>query len=276
MTSTDPGKLWSPRWLIEAFVVSNLAFLAVDIWMAHAINDFAHPAEWVPFGFSLAATIALAPLVALGRSLGKGGRRLGVVVGACSILVGVAGLLLHLEGAFFADQTLKNLVYTAPFAAPLSYAGIGFVLLVNRMERDPATWARWLVFFALGGFVGNFALSLLDHAQNGFFQWTEWIPVGAAAFAVSFLAVAVVRHRDHTLLVACLLLMAAEVAVGVLGFLLHLASDLAGPSSSARDNFIYGAPIFAPMLFADIAVLGALGLWFLRKATDSRFVQKES
>jgi hypothetical protein len=41
--------------------------------------------------------------------------------------------------------------------------------------------------------LGNLGLSLLEHAQNGFFQWTEWIPVAAGAFGTSFLLVAWVR-----------------------------------------------------------------------------------
>jgi hypothetical protein len=36
---------------------------------------------------------------------------------------------------------------------------------------------------------GNFALSLTEHAENGFFHWTEWIPVASSAFAVGVLRV---------------------------------------------------------------------------------------
>ena len=49
------------------------------------------------------------------------------------MVVGVAGLVLHLDSHFFAEQTIKNLVYTAPFAAPLVYAGVGLLLILNRM-----------------------------------------------------------------------------------------------------------------------------------------------
>lgn len=52
-------------------------------------------------------------------------RWLGMAVGWESIVVGVAGLLIHLESQFFASQTIKNLVYTAPFVAPLAYGGSG-------------------------------------------------------------------------------------------------------------------------------------------------------
>src|SRR5271157_5447255 len=42
-------------------------------------------------------------------------RTIGLAVGWGSIAVGIAGLLWHLEGDFFQEQTIKNLVYTAPF-----------------------------------------------------------------------------------------------------------------------------------------------------------------
>jgi hypothetical protein len=52
-----------------------------------------------------------------------------------------------------------------------------------------------LVLLALGGFVGNLGLSLLDHAQDGFFRWTEWIPVVAATGGVNGRSVRVRRAR---------------------------------------------------------------------------------
>ena len=33
------------------------------------------------------------------------------------------------------------------------------------------------------------------------------------------------------------------------------------PAESIRDNFIYGAPVFAPLLFANLAILALIGLW---------------
>ena len=74
-----------------------------------------------------------------------------------SILIGLAGVLFHLESRFFLDRTLKSLTYAAPFAAPLAYTGLGFLLLMNRMVTPAAhEWARWVIFLALGGFFGNF------------------------------------------------------------------------------------------------------------------------
>ena len=86
------------------------------------------------------------------------------------MLIGLTGVVLHLDSSFFYERTIKSLTYSAPFTAPLAYSGLGFLLVMNRMV-DPQSmeWAEWTLFFALGGFVGNFVLTLTDHAANGFF-----------------------------------------------------------------------------------------------------------
>jgi hypothetical protein len=86
-----------------------------------------------------------------------------MIVGWTSLGVGIAGMLFHLQSHFFDEQTIHNLVYTTPFVAPLAYAGLGLLLILDRMvDSDSIEWAQWIVFLALGGFVGNFILSLAD------------------------------------------------------------------------------------------------------------------
>lgn len=249
----------TPLRAARAFALSNIAFLGVDIALAHQANAFARRVEWAPIVFSAVATLLLAP-----GALGSRHRAVGLlelVVGWGSIMVGVIGMVLHLQSGFFAEQTLKNLVYSAPFVAPISYVGVGLLVLLLRSEeaRGPA-FGSWLLVLALGGFVGNFALSVLDHAQNGFFHATEWIPVAAAAYAIGFLLVALLKPGaiSQRLLFGML---AVQVVVGLAGFLLHVVADLARPASSLLDRFVFGAPAFAPMLFADLALLAAIGLW---------------
>ena len=247
------------RWAVELFALFNLAFLTVDVYMAHAANEFAVELEWVPVFFSALAPLLLIPSV-IRRSWDRGlGWWLGLFVGASSVLVGIAGMILHLESTFFLHRTLKSLVYAAPFVAPLSYAGIGLLLILNRLEHDD--WGRWIVFLAFAGFVGNFGLSLLDHAQNGFFDPAEWIPVVAAGFGVGFLGAATAADDDRTVLEWSLWVMGLQVAVGLLGFGLHLAASLAGTGPTLWYKLIYGAPIFAPLLFPNLALLAAIGLW---------------
>ena len=42
---------------------------------------------------------------------------------------------------------------------------------------------------------------------------------------------------------------------------LRLFQDYRSPAGSLWDRFLYGAPLFAPLLFADLAMLAAVGVW---------------
>jgi hypothetical protein len=116
---------------------------------------------------------------------------------------------------------------------------------------------------ALGGFIGNFVFSLTDHAGNAFFDRLAWIPVVASAIAVGFLVTPLLVWVSKGFLALCAAVLLLEAGVGVWGFVLHAQRNLAGPSIHAFDNFIYGAPPLAPLLFPNLGALGLLGLWRL-------------
>jgi hypothetical protein len=61
-----------------------------------------------------------------------------------------------------------------------------------------------------------------------------------------------------------LLVLILESAIGLWGFFLHASGNLRGPSIHPFDNFVYGAPPMAPLLFPNLMVLGIIGLWQLR------------
>src|SRR5262245_17131684 len=196
----DPG-LW-----VEAFVLVNLAFLSLDIYLAHSTNQFHRRTEYIPLYFSFVAPIVLLIGLVARERFGYQvvWRDLGYLVGWLAVLIGLTGVVLHLDSRFFYDNTLKSLTYAAPFAAPLSYTGLGLLLIVNRMV-DPRSeeWAYWILLLALGGFLGNFVFSLSDHAINGFFRKIEWLPVASSAFAVSFLAVPFLVKVERRFLFLC-------------------------------------------------------------------------
>ena len=56
-----------------------------------------------------------------------------------------------------------------------------------------------------------------------------------------------------------------QVVVGLLGFYYHTAANLKGPSANRLDNFVYGAPALAPLLFPNLVLLAFIGLWVLRR-----------
>ncbi len=255
-----------PQLWIELFVTTNLAILAADIYIAHSVNHFRKAAEYIPLYFSIGAPVVLAVTIVLRwmwRVLAPW-RDIGYLVGWLSVLVGLGGVLYHLESRFFLDRTLKSLTYAAPFAAPLSYTGLGFLLLMNRMVgARTAEWARWVIFLSLGGFFGNFVLSLTDHASNGFFAKTEWIPVISSALATGFLIVPLVLTVTRRFMDVCLIVMLTQALVGVLGFWFHIQANLVGPGSSLFDRLVNGAPPMAPLLFPNLVGLALIGIWAL-------------
>lgn len=268
---TASHRWWrDPRALAELFLASNLGFLGVDIGLAHAMNAFANPAEWIPVVFSVVATGVLAAswLVDGGLSPSMAGgprhaaaRGLGWLVGLGSIAVGTAGLVFHLESQFFRDRTIESLVYAAPFAAPLAYTGLGLLAILNRrMTAETGEWGSWVLMLALGGFLGNFVLCLADHAQNGFFHASEWTGVVAGAVGASVLAAVLAVPWDRGLRRLAGAMLVAQVAVGLAGFALHTSANLGRTMPTWWENVLYGAPAFAPLLFADLAALAALGL----------------
>jgi len=249
---------------VEAFATLNIGFMTLDIFLAHSVNQFRRPEEFIPLFFS-----ALSPVLML-IALFQHKRRpwlwkvLGHIVGIGAIFMGLTGVILHLESHFFLERTIRSLTYSAPFAAPLAYTGVGFLLLLDRMvDPDSLEWAQWVLLFALGGYFGNFIFSLTDHAANGFFYPLEWVPVIASALAVGFLFIPLATKVSRQFLALCGALLLVEGAIGVWGFFLHGEHNLHGPSSHMFNNLIYGAAPIAPLLFPNLMVLGLIGIWRL-------------
>jgi len=262
-----PGERWwnDPELWVEAFAILNVGFLTFDIYLAHSVNQFRNHAEYIPLFFSATAPAVL--LVALSQR--KHHRMiwkiLGHIVGWAAIGVGLTGVVLHLQSNFFYERTLRSLTYSAPFAAPLAYTGLGFLLVMNRMvDSESVEWAQWIVLFTIGGFIGNFVFSLADHAGNGFFFRVEWAPVFASAIAIGFLCVPLLMRVSRAFIDLIAAILVLEAGIGLWGFVLHTMGNLEGPSIHAFDNFIYGAPPMAPLLFPNLMVLGIIGLWQLR------------
>jgi hypothetical protein len=117
-----------------------------------------------------------------------------------------------------------------------------------------------VLFFTLGGFAGNFLLSLSDHAINGFFRWSEWIPVISSGFAVGFLLALLLLDERHGFLWLTAGVLFVQILVGGLGFLLHAWADWHGPAGSFFQNILSGAPPFAPLLLPNLSILGFIGI----------------
>ena len=131
------------------------------------------------------------------------------------------------------------------------------------MSANTREWADWMLLLALGGFLGNFVFSLTDHAQNGFFNPVEWLPVVTSALAVGFLLVPFITRVDIAYLKLCAVVLAGQAVVGLVGFTFHVATDFRQPGASLFERVLSGAPPMAPLLFPNLVVLGAIALWAL-------------
>jgi len=247
--------------LVEAFVAFNFAGLIADIVIAHSENHFARAAEFVPLYFSIPAAVAVAAIAPLRRRFPFVWRDVGYLVGWLAVLIGCAGLVLHLDSRFFYERTLKSLTYAAPFAAPLAYTGLGLLLIANRMTVPRSIeWSNWIIFLAWAGFVGNFVFSVTDHATNGFFNPIEWVPVAASAAAVGFLIVPLLMEVTPAFVRLMIAVLGIQVAVGVIGFGYHVASVLRQSAPTLLERAGTGAPPLAPMLFPTLAILALIGI----------------
>jgi hypothetical protein len=254
-----------PRLWVELFVMLNFAGLVLDIYLAHSENQFRRESEYVPFYFSIAAAATLAVIVPLRDRWPAVYRDVGHLVGWLAVLVGLAGVMLHLDSRFFYERTIRSLTYAAPFAAPLAYTGLGLLLIANRLvEPDTIEWPQWILLLALGGFIGNFVFSLTDHAQNAFFNPLEWVPVISSAFAIGFLLVPFLIRVTEPFLLVCTAVLTVQAAVGLLGFALHVRADLRAPAATLFERLVAGAPPMAPLLFPNLVVLALIALWTWR------------
>ena len=254
---------------VELFVVFNFAGLVGDIFLAHSQNHFHNASEYIPLYFSIAATLTLAALLVLRGRLPSIWRDVGHLVGWLAVIVGLIGVVLHLDSRFFYERTIRSLTYAAPFAAPLAYTGLGLLLIANRMvDARTREWSMWMLLLALGGFVGNFVFSLTDHAQNAFFNPIEWLPVVTSAFAIGFLIVPFFLDVKPPYLKLCAAVLAAQAVVGLLGFGFHLASVARQPAPHWFEKILSGAPPMAPLLFPNLVVLAAIAIWTLTAQSE--------
>src|SRR5438045_438907 len=84
---------------IELFALFNYLALVLDIYIAHSANQFRRTAEYVPLYFSIAAVLVLGVGLLARERWGRDviWRDFGYLTGWVSVIVGVAGVVLHLD-----------------------------------------------------------------------------------------------------------------------------------------------------------------------------------
>jgi hypothetical protein len=262
----------------------NEYMLAVEIWLAHSISGTIRPDEWIPivFGPIAGTLLAAAGLVDLrNRGLAVG---LAVPVYLASIGVGLLGAWFHVYRAVLPwapageRVSLGLLVWGPPVIAPLTFALVGMFGLSALWPEDPPdsgvlalpggarvrlpfSKTRAYLFWVSLGMLATLVSSVLDHAHTDFSDGWLWVPTtaGIAGTVVPLLMGFQERptRTDVRVYVACMVLI---ILVGVVGIFLHARSNLVVQGAVVGERFIHGAPLLAPMLFADMATFGLLVL----------------
>ena len=267
--------------LVAAF--SEL-FTGIDTFLAHSINGTIAGNEWIPilFGISAGILLLLAGLVALrNRPLATIVANL-VFIG--SIVVGLLGTYFHLVRAGIIGSTVAQgrtvdaLIWAPPFLGPFFFVLIGVLgisaawvetptgsgrlrLLGNQYVQMPYSKSR--AYFLI---VGIFALfttisSVLDHARLSFENPWVWLPMVAGIFAtVAAVALGFIEQPTRTDLTTYTVAMVILLIVGVVGALLHASTNLVAQGLILAERFIRGSPLLAPLLFANVGLLGLIVL----------------
>lgn len=270
--------------LMLLMAATNEIFLGIDIFLAHSISGTIVPNEWIPiiFGPIAGVLLLLAGLIALrNRPLATA---IATVVFVASIGVGLLGAYFHIVRAILpfapAGQqvSIDLLVWAPPILGPLTFSLVGLFGLSAAWVEDPPDSGRLVLFggrrlrlpysktrayfFIVGmGTLATVISSVLDHARTQFENPWLWIPTIAGIFGT---VVAVVigaldrpRRSDVLIYAAAMLLL---IAVGAVGAMLHISSNLIAQGTIVGERFLRGAPFLAPLLFANMGTLGLIAL----------------
>lgn len=262
--------------LLLLFVTSNLLFLMLDVLVAHSANAFRPIYEWIPI-FACWPGVATSFWLALVAKPSRVAQWLHAGSMLIVLMVGVLGFAFHLQAALapIGPISWAWMIFSAPVLAPLSFSGVSLVGLVAMMREEPSgsglLWfgdqirfqapmdkTRHLLWLLGLGLLGAAATSFIDHAQYGYTVF-EWIPIIFGTFAtIVVLGMATARQPSRADQVAFLWTMVFSMLVGGMGFAFHLSRDMADSGAMAFERLRDFAPIAAPMLFADLGMLGLM------------------
>jgi hypothetical protein len=209
---------------------------------------------------------------------------LGSLVFLSSIIVGLLGSYFHLRRAVLLGAppgqqiSLALLVWAPPVLGPITFALVGILGLSAAWQEDPLFSGRLMLpggghlqmplsktrayFFLIGlGALITVISSILDHARSQFANPWVWVPIVVGVFSTTVIILhGIISQPTRSDLITYTAAMGLMILTGMLGSALHINQDIVGLNSIVGERFIRGAPILAPMLFAN---MGAFGLIIL-------------
>ncbi len=279
--------------LMMLMVAMNLAFLGLDIFLAHGMNGTIRPNEMIPivFGPLAGLVLLLAGLISLRRRTAAIWLAFGVL--AVSAVIGLLGAYFHVaraippSGPGTPSLALTLLVFAPPVIGPLTFSLVAVLGVIAAVLEDPVDSGRmvipgvfsWRVPFSktrqyaiwVGlGILATLLSSVLDHGRFNFENLWVWLPTVVGVFAVvatiTYGAIAQPSRGDTAVLIAAQI---GLILVGVIGFVLHIESGLTTGNAVVPERFLRGAPFMAPLLFADMGTLGLVLLYPYREKREA-------
>ncbi|AFM39876.1 hypothetical protein Desaci_0819 [Desulfosporosinus acidiphilus SJ4] len=236
----------------------NFLLTGVDVLIAHSQNDFFRW-ELIPLIYTpLAVLVIFTQLILKSNNLVSRVFRIVMWLGVC---VGVLGTIFHILGnaTFNRESLYQLLVEGSPVAAPIAFAGISSYALVSERYRGPSRRSKLLVLVGLG-FLGAVLAAFLDHARLAFIPGYTLIPIVTGSLATIACFYAAFSQLTNTETSILLSVLAFNLFVGLLGFGFHVFGDLAGTQGIVWARILYRNPLLGPLLFSNLACLGALCL----------------
>jgi hypothetical protein len=277
--------------LMLLMMAINEVFLGVDTYLAHSISGTIRPYEWIPiiFGPAAGVLLLLAGWIALKRR--PLATAIAMPVFLASAIVGLLGTYFHFVRAILpyapaGEQASVNMiVWAPPFLGPLTFALVGLLGISAAWIEDPPDsgvltllggrrlhlpYSKTRAYFLIVGLgiLATVISSVLDHARTGFVNPWLWVPTTTGVFGV---VVAIMLGLLDTPTRADLIIYTATmfllIGVGMVGAVLHINDNLS-LSTVVIERFIRGAPVLAPLLFANMGSLGLIVLLDARESTS--------
>lgn len=262
----------------------NLLFLAFDIYLAHNLNGTIRTREWIPIIFGTVAGVLLLICGLIAFRWRRPASIIATIVLFTSIVVGLLGAYFHVVRATLPTAPLADrvsvalLVWAPPIVGPLIFSLVGLWgvsaawiedppdsgmlhLWNERRLRLPLSKTRAFLFMVSLGTLATLLSSVLDHGRAEFKNPWLWVPIAAGVFAAVVAAgLGAISHPSKSDILIYSVSMVLLILVGLVGFWLHIKFDLTAQNEIVIERFLRGAPFLAPMLFANMGLVGLIAI----------------
>jgi hypothetical protein len=265
-------------------IALNELLLGLDTYLAHQVNGTITGYEWIPilFGSIAGVVLLIGGLIALRRRMVA--NLLGTFVFLSSILVGALGSYFHwtrtiLPNAPVGEEIQIPLIVLAPpLLGPITFALVGILGLTAAWQEEipdsgilvlpgrarlhmPYSKTRAYFFLVGIGALITTISSMIDHSYSRFENPFTWIPTTVGLFSTAvFIQLGFIQEPTREELTTYTAAVALLLITGLVGTWLHISQDLTSLGGIVGERFIRGAPVMAPMLFANMGVLALIVL----------------